>query len=165
MAKQVTQDDEEQRKTGHTRRRRTKENRSHKTTKNKGKHNTVYVGHHYAQPNTNNINKTWALLQTTGDKDEPKIVTYITTRIQNVKTHNRTTQKYKKDEQHGPHQLSYKQYNYITISYTIYHLTINKLLWKRKGLSHFKNTIIVQVYTWWVSTINCFYITTHYTLQ
>ena len=28
MAKQVTQDDEEQRKTGHTRRRRTKENRS-----------------------------------------------------------------------------------------------------------------------------------------
>jgi hypothetical protein len=26
--------------------------------------------HHYAQANTNNINKTWALLQTTGSKDE-----------------------------------------------------------------------------------------------
>ena len=25
------------------------------------KHNTICVGHHYAQANTNNINKTWAL--------------------------------------------------------------------------------------------------------
>jgi hypothetical protein len=25
--------------------------------------------HHYAQANTNNINKAWALLQTTGGKD------------------------------------------------------------------------------------------------
>ena len=38
------------------------------------KHNTIYVGHHYAQTNTNNVNKTRALLQTTGGKDEPNIV-------------------------------------------------------------------------------------------
>ena len=25
------------------------------------KHNAIYVGHHYAQTNTNNVNKTWAL--------------------------------------------------------------------------------------------------------
>ena len=31
------------------------------------------VGHHYTQANTTNINKTWALLQTTGGKDEPNI--------------------------------------------------------------------------------------------
>jgi hypothetical protein len=33
------------------------------------------VGHHYAQTNTNNVNKTLALIQTTGGKDEPNIVT------------------------------------------------------------------------------------------
>ena len=33
------------------------------------KHNTICVGHHYAQTNTNNENKTWVLLQTTGDKE------------------------------------------------------------------------------------------------
>jgi hypothetical protein len=27
------------------------------------KHNTICVGHHYAQTNTNNVNKAWALLQ------------------------------------------------------------------------------------------------------
>ena len=32
------------------------------------------VGHHYPQANTNNVNKTCALLQTTGGKDEPTIV-------------------------------------------------------------------------------------------
>jgi hypothetical protein len=32
------------------------------------KYNTICVGHHYAQANTNNVNKTWALLQTTGGK-------------------------------------------------------------------------------------------------
>jgi hypothetical protein len=32
------------------------------------------VGHHYPQANTNNINKTRALLQTTGGKDEANIV-------------------------------------------------------------------------------------------
>ena len=29
--------------------------------KTKQKHNTIFVGHHYSQTNTNNINKTWAL--------------------------------------------------------------------------------------------------------
>ena len=28
----------------------------------KQKHNTICVGHHYTQTNTNNVNKTWALL-------------------------------------------------------------------------------------------------------
>ena len=35
------------------------------------KHNTIFVGHHYTQTNTNNVNKTW---QTTGGKDESNIV-------------------------------------------------------------------------------------------
>jgi hypothetical protein len=34
------------------------------------KHNTICVGHHYTQTNTNNVNKTRALLQTTGSKKE-----------------------------------------------------------------------------------------------
>jgi len=38
---------------GYTRRRKTKQ-----------KHNTICVGHHYAQTNTNNVNKIWFLLQT-----------------------------------------------------------------------------------------------------
>ena len=38
------------------------------------KHNTICVGHHYAQANTNNVNKTWALLQTTGGKDKPNMI-------------------------------------------------------------------------------------------
>ena len=33
----------------------------------KQKHNTICVGHHFAQTNTNNVNKT---LQTTGGKDD-----------------------------------------------------------------------------------------------
>ena len=32
------------------------------------------TGHNYAQTNTNNVNTTCALLQTTGGKDEPNIV-------------------------------------------------------------------------------------------
>jgi len=40
----------------------------------KQKHNTTCVRYHYTQTNTNNENKTWALLQTTGGKDEPNIV-------------------------------------------------------------------------------------------
>jgi len=32
------------------------------------------VGHHYMQTNTNNVAKTYALLQTTGGKDELNIV-------------------------------------------------------------------------------------------
>jgi len=34
------------------------------------KYDTICVGHHYTQANTNNVNKTRALLQTTGCKDE-----------------------------------------------------------------------------------------------
>jgi hypothetical protein len=33
----------------------------------KTKHNTICVGHHYTQRNTNSVNKTWALLQTVID--------------------------------------------------------------------------------------------------
>jgi hypothetical protein len=40
---------------------------------------------------TNDLNKTWTLLQTIGGKDEPNIIF-----MRNVKTHNRTTQKTKK---------------------------------------------------------------------
>ena len=35
------------------------------------KHNTISFGNVYAQTNTNNVNKTWALLQTTGGEDDP----------------------------------------------------------------------------------------------
>ena len=42
--------------------------------KTKQNHNTIWVEHHYAQTNTNNVNKTCALLQTNGGKDEPNIV-------------------------------------------------------------------------------------------
>jgi hypothetical protein len=35
------------------------------------KHNTIYITHHYTLIN---VNKTWALLQTTGSKDELNIV-------------------------------------------------------------------------------------------
>ena len=53
------------------------------------------------QTNTNNVNKTWALLQTSGGKDEPNII-YLeivadnTHGTQDVKKHNMTTQKNKK---------------------------------------------------------------------
>jgi len=40
---------------GHTRRRQIKQ-----------QHNTLCIGHTYMQANTYNVNKTWALLQTTG---------------------------------------------------------------------------------------------------
>jgi hypothetical protein len=36
----------------------------------KQKQNTLCVGHHYTQTYTNNVNKTWALLQTTVRKDQ-----------------------------------------------------------------------------------------------
>ena len=56
------------------------------------------VAHHYPQANTNNVNKTCALLQTTGDKDEQTIVCMRKSQhgTQNVKTHNRRTQNTKK---------------------------------------------------------------------
>ena len=44
-----------------------------KTKKNKTKTQHKIGGHHFTQTNTNNINRTRALLQTTGDKDEPNI--------------------------------------------------------------------------------------------
>jgi hypothetical protein len=63
--------------------------RSHKTkkttTKKKQKTNTICVVHHYPQANTNNVNKTWALLQTTGGKDEPNIVLYVEKTTRNPK--------------------------------------------------------------------------------
>ena len=48
---------------GYTRRRQTTQ-----------KHNTICVGHHFMQTNTNEVNKTRALLQTTEGKDESNIV-------------------------------------------------------------------------------------------
>ena len=36
--------------------------------------NTACVGPHYTQTNTNDVNKTRALIQPTGGKDEPNIV-------------------------------------------------------------------------------------------
>ena len=44
-----------------------------KTKQKQKKPNTMCVGHYYPQTNTDNVNKTWAFLQT-GGKDEPTIV-------------------------------------------------------------------------------------------
>jgi hypothetical protein len=52
--------------------------------KTKQKHNTICVVHHYMQTNTNKVNKTCALLQTTGGKDKPNIV-YMIFVLKNVK--------------------------------------------------------------------------------
>jgi ElaB/YqjD/DUF883 family membrane-anchored ribosome-binding protein len=72
-------------------------------------HNTICVGNHYAQTNTNNVNKTSTLLQTTGDKNDQKIVfmrrkSQRTSqhRTHNAKTHDRTTQKTKKMTNKNP---------------------------------------------------------------
>ena len=52
------------------------------------------------QAQTNNVNKTWALLQTSGGKDEQNIVLCGNRNgTQSAKTHNRITQKYKKMSQ------------------------------------------------------------------
>ena len=40
----------------------------------KKKYNTLCVGHHYRQTVTNNVNKTRALIQTIGGKDELNII-------------------------------------------------------------------------------------------
>ena len=41
----------------------------------KKNHNTLYLGHHYAQANTNNVLRNDpSLLPTTGGKDEPNII-------------------------------------------------------------------------------------------
>ena len=75
------------------------------------KHNTICVRHRYTETNTINVNKTWALLQTTGGKDEPnivfnaEIVTDITTRnSERTDTSLHNTRKAQIYEQHGPHQ-------------------------------------------------------------
>ena len=86
---------------GYTRRKQTKQI-----------HNTICVGHNNAQTNTNNVNKTADLLEAIGGKDEPNIdYMWKSSRTsqhetQNVKTHNRTTQKTKKNEQHGHNQIT-----------------------------------------------------------
>jgi len=38
-------------------------------TQDTGRRQTKQNTHHYAQANTNDVNKTWTLLQTTGGKD------------------------------------------------------------------------------------------------
>jgi hypothetical protein len=48
-----------------------------KTKQKHKKHNTMCVGQYYPQTSTNNVNKTWALLQTTGGKDEPTFTVTI----------------------------------------------------------------------------------------
>ena len=45
---------------GYTRQRQTKQ-----------RHSTICDGHHYSQTNTNNVNKTWTIIQTTEGIDEP----------------------------------------------------------------------------------------------
>jgi len=47
------------------------QHRVHKMKKNKTIHNTICVGHHYKQTNTNNLNKTTC--SHTGGKNEPNI--------------------------------------------------------------------------------------------
>ena len=47
-------------------------------TRGRGKNNTICAWHHYMQTNTN---KTWAILYTTGDKDEPNIVLWRNRKI------------------------------------------------------------------------------------
>ena len=37
-------------------------------------YNTICVGHHNTQTNTNNVNRTWTPLQTIGGRDEQNIV-------------------------------------------------------------------------------------------
>ena len=56
------------------------------------------IGHHYPQANTNKVKKTWALLQTTGGKDEQTMACMRKSQhgTHNVKTHNRRTQNTKK---------------------------------------------------------------------
>jgi hypothetical protein len=71
---------------GHTRRRKTKQ-----------KHNTICVGHHHTQANTNNVNKTYKpsynnrRQRRTGHSLHAEIVTTSKHGTQTVKTHNRTT--------------------------------------------------------------------------
>ena len=93
---------------GYTRRRWTKQ-----------KHNTICDRYHYAQTNTNNVNTTWALLQTSGRKDGIRSCA-SQHGTQNVKTHNRTKQKTKKmsttDPTKKPRMKLYTRESLVTIS-------------------------------------------------
>ena len=53
--------------------------------KTKQKHNTIWVGHHNTQTNTNNLNKAWTLLQTTRGKDELNNVNKTWTLLQTTR--------------------------------------------------------------------------------
>jgi len=66
------------------------------------KHSTICVEHHYGQTNTNNPNKTWTPIKTTGDKDERTIDCMWKHRTKNIQSHNRTTQKTKKMSNKDP---------------------------------------------------------------
>jgi hypothetical protein len=66
-------------------------NNSPQIDKQSKKRNTICVRHHYAQTNTNNINKTWAPIQTTGGKDEPNNLFYFVEIVADIKTRNVTT--------------------------------------------------------------------------
>ena len=63
---------------GHTRQRKQQQKRKQKNT-------TMCVGNHYPQAITPNVNKTWALLQTTGGRVESSIVLYVEITTQNPK--------------------------------------------------------------------------------
>ena len=75
------------------------QHRVHKTKEEdkQNKNTTQYVVDTTLETDINNENKSWALLQTTGGKDEPNIVfmwkSWRTSQhgTKNVKTHNRTT--------------------------------------------------------------------------
>ena len=41
------------------------------------KYNTICVGYHYTQTNKNNVNKTWTVVQTTGDKGEEQNIVFM----------------------------------------------------------------------------------------
>jgi hypothetical protein len=88
---------------GYTRRRWTKQ-----------KYNTICDRYHYAQTNINNVNTTWALLQTSGRKDGIRSCA-SQHGTQNVKTHNRTKQKTKKMSTTDPTKKNTDELSYSRI--------------------------------------------------
>jgi hypothetical protein len=75
------------------------QHRAHKTKTNKTKNNSVCVWHQYAQTNTNNVNQTWPLLQTTGGKDEHRFYVAIVTDITTLNSQRKDTNLYIKSKQ------------------------------------------------------------------
>jgi len=61
--------------------------------------NSVCIWHQYAQTNTNNVNKTWALLQTTRGKDEHRFYVAIKTDIPTQNSQRKDTYLYFKSKQ------------------------------------------------------------------